>query len=51
MIKTYKLEDIISEKTLNELMFLKLELDIKENEKLNKMTLKEIFNFDKTEIK
>ena len=50
-MKTYKIEDVISEKSLSELKTLKLELELKEADLKNKEALKEIFNFDKTDYK
>lgn len=44
-----KLEEIISEKTLNQLLFLKLELELETKENENIKVLKEEFNFDSTD--
>lgn len=45
----YRLEDILSEKDVNDLLMLKLELALLEADNENIKALKEVFVFDRTE--
>ena len=45
----YRLDEIISEKELNDLLIFKLELELSEYNNENSNVLKEEFNFDRTE--